>query len=596
MSIHDLVARGDLPAVEAALVAGASLEAVDDQGRTPLAVAVSGPEIEAGMLRLLLEHGADANARMIPPVVPQLSDEARAAMRALGMDTSAWDQTEEEPVVDSVLSYAARQASAEQVRLLLEAGADFNYVNAGGYSVLTSAMFRPPLEPVAQHLAVLNALLDAGAPLDKVSRHGESALSVASQRGMFEAVLLLVERGADPRPLDWNALHLAVAHGDLNAVAARLDEGADLEYRDAWQRTPLLLAIQAGQRRIAELLLARGADRQAKGRCGQAAVTYAIHRDDAEMLRWLIAEGSDIEEVDDFGHFPLLEAARSNAMNCARVLIAAGATVERATAHGSSPIKDATGGQMVELLMAAGAELSGTEPEVRQTLLGHDPAQSLDVPEDLYFRFRHRRFGRSNPERMNNPLWDALVRTRTTAWACARQFEDPNYDREAVWCFRRFGQTLTRLPDGRYVEIAGEHEDFYDPDFCIYNDVVVHRGQGQFELYGYPEHVFPPTDFHTATLIWPHIYLIGNLGYVHQRRPGETPVYRLSCESWSIERLDSSGQAPGWIHRHRAELRANGTILVRGGQILDGGTGKMRDNTRQFVFTPSSGSWSVAAP
>lgn len=596
MSIHELVLRGDLAAVRAALAAGASLEAADAEGRTPLAMAVSSPDIDKRVLSVLLEHGADANARLTPPTVPQLAAEMLAAMQTLGLDTSLWDKSEQELVVDSVLSYAARQAGAEQIRLLLEAGADVNYVNAGGYSVLTSAMFRPPLEPVAQHLAVLNTLLDAGAPRNEVSRHGESALSVASQRGMFQAVLLLVERGADPRPLGWNALHLAVAAGDLEAVAARLDEGADLEQRDAWQRTPLLLAIQAGQRRIAELLLARGADRQAKGRCGQTAVMYAIHRDDAEMLRWLIAEGWDIEEFDDFGHFPLLEAARSNAIHCARVLIAAGATVAQATAHGSSPIKDATSGEMVELLVAAGVELSGTEPEMRQTLLGHDPAQPLGVPAEVYFRFRHHRFGEANPERMNNPLWDGLVRTRITAWACAQQFEEPDSDREAVWCFRRFGQSFTRLPDGRYVEIAGEHEDYYDPDFCIYNDVVVHRGQGQFDLYGYPEHVFPPTDFHSATLIWPHIYLIGNLGYVDERRPGETPVYRLSCESWSIERLDCSGQAPGWIHGHRAELREDGTILIRGGEILDGETGKMVANPRQFVFTPSTGSWSVAAP
>ena len=40
---------------------------------------------------------------------------------------------------------------------------------------------------------------------------------------------------------------------------------------------------------------------------------------------------------------------------------------------------------------------------------------------------------------------------------------------DTIWCFERAGATLTQLPDGREVRIGGEHEDFYDPDFCIYN-------------------------------------------------------------------------------------------------------------------------------
>jgi hypothetical protein len=34
---------------------------------------------------------------------------------------------------------------------------------------------------------------------------------------------------------------------------------------------------------------------------------------------------------------------------------------------------------------------------------------------------------------------------------------------------QRFGQSLTLLPDCRAVQIGGEHEDWYDADFCIYN-------------------------------------------------------------------------------------------------------------------------------
>lgn len=89
------------------------------------------------------------------------------------------------------------------------------------------------------------------------------------------------------------------------------------------------------------------------------------------------------------------------------------------------------------------------------------------------------------------------MRTQLTRAA----FDDTDSLDEPVWCFHRFGKSITEFPDGRIIEIGGEHEDYYDPDFCIYNDVVVHYGGGRFEIFGYPEEVFPPTDSHSATLV-----------------------------------------------------------------------------------------------
>src|SRR5207253_1603305 len=112
-----------------------------------------------------------------------------------------------------------------------------------------------------------------------------------------------------------------------------------------------------------------------------------------------------------------------------------------------------------------------------------------------------------------NPFRRAMVQAGCNAYRARVLFDDPKrYDR-MVWCYDRFGRTTTWLPDGRILEIAGEHEDHYDPDFCIYNDVVVFDGKGGFEILSYPETVFPPTDFHTATRVDDSLYIIGCLGY-----------------------------------------------------------------------------------
>ncbi len=65
----------------------------------------------------------------------------------------------------------------------------------------------------------------------------------------------------------------------------------------------------------------------------------------------------------------------------------------------------------------------------------------------------------------------------------------------------------------RLVQIAGKHEDFYDPDFYIDNDVIVHDTKGKFKIYSYPEEVFSPTDSHSATFPDRFIYIIGSIGY-----------------------------------------------------------------------------------
>jgi hypothetical protein len=166
-------------------------------------------------------------------------------------------------------------------------------------------------------------------------------------------------------------------------------------------------------------------------------------------------------------------------------------------------------------------------------------------------------------------------------------------DPPPVWCAMRFGQSITLLPDGRVVQSGGEHEDDYDPDFCIYNDVFVHNRDGSIIIFGYPEAVFPPTDFHTATLIDGGIYVIGALGYAGKRLYGQTPVHRLDTGTFRMERLDLSGEEPGWIYDHRAVRVGPHEIRVSGGKVVTaiGGEEIHTDNAKTFLLDVESLIW-----
>ena len=171
------------------------------------------------------------------------------------------------------------------------------------------------------------------------------------------------------------------------------------------------------------------------------------------------------------------------------------------------------------------------------------------ITPELFAQWRAPRFGAVNPERLTNPVWEWLVRTELTAYAATQQMENATGEcREPSWSFARFGRSSTMLADGRHIQIAGEHEDAYDPDFYVYNDVVVRHVDGSVEIFGYPRDVFPPTDFHSATLVGDRIVLIGNLGYPADRVRGTTQVALLDVSTYAITKIETSGDAPGWIH------------------------------------------------
>lgn len=192
-----------------------------------------------------------------------------------------------------------------------------------------------------------------------------------------------------------------------------------------------------------------------------------------------------------------------------------------------------------------------------------------DFPRELFLEWRSPRMGESNPQRLNNPVWEWLIRSRLNAFLASERMDGPDaMEAGPGWCFDRFGQSSTELPDGRVVFIGGEHEDSYDPDFYIYNDVVVQHPDGAIDIFGYPRDVFSPTDFHSATLVGNRLIIIGRLGYLEERHPGSTPVFVLDLDTWTISSVLTHGTPPGWIQGHTARLSDDGaSILIQHGKL-----------------------------
>ncbi len=415
--------------------------------------------------------------------------------------------------------------------------------------------------------------LESGADPNERSPYNETPLNVTARTGRFDVVKLLIDHGATKEQLKWTPLFEAVAFGNPDDVEEALKQGGDIKARDYWDRTPLHLAIQAGKPKKVSLLMQYGSSLQERGRCGMLALEYAFYiKDDATMLEYLIQNGANINEYNEFGNTPLIEAVSHNAVECVRMLVKAGADVlqkDRSAYEPTTAIGHAKNPEIAMILFEAGDDLNETSAEVRGKILGFGKIEQPEITKEGYLRSKYQVFGTKNPELSQNKFWREMVKANCNAWKARDIFGDTeNLSDPPVWCYNRFGKSINRLPSGDFIEIGGEHEDYYDPDFCIYNEVFHHKGNGEFDIYTYPKEIFPPTDFHSATLAGHYIYIVGNLGYRDERKYEETPVYRLDTKTFAIEKIETSGAKPGWIHGHKATLEGHDSIQIKGGKIV----------------------------
>ena len=570
--LHNLVKRGNFERVNDLLRPSAHGEAIDinaydNQGRTPLMYAVESPKAGVELVRLLLAHGASVH-RECSQFGTQYS---MVALCLAGRDP-------------------------RKLEVLLEYGADIQYTRDGGYDALIDAAHGRDIERDPRLLDLLKLVMGRGLASNSVTMYQESALRMLSRVGRFDAIRLLLDAGADETQLEWTPLIRAVALDSLAEVTTVVESGANLEERDWWSKTPWLVAIQTGDIAKASFLLERGAATGACGRCGKPSLAYAIENHHSSMLEWLLEIGAPVEQTDDFGTTPLISAVECGNLEGVDVLLKAGANVH-SEKSGLTALASVRSREIAIRLLESGADPSQLAYEGRRSLLGFDPDPDealLDIPLSEFRKGRSRRFGNSNPEKMAEPFWEGMIRAGITAYAAAHLYAKERHDSPG-WCAQRFGQSINVLPDGRIVQIAGEHEDSYDPDFCIYNDVFVHEPDGTIHIFGYPESVFTPTDFHSATLVGEYIYIVGSLGYRGTRQYGKTPVYRLHTTTFRMEQVQVRGDAPGWIYKHQALLSAPQEIRVVGGEIVTGEGNKETHtkNERSFVLDIQRLVWRV---
>lgn len=301
--LFDAAKNGDQPLFELALRNGASLDAIDADGKTPLMWAtLRGHD---SLVKWLIAQGANHDIKCkgmtaadmaLRYYSPEEGDSGEAIGELLSGNVTLSDYSIDRLFSDSrckelrswfsfnpahkelinkkYLPAAVSRGDTAMVTSLLCAGANANQMLRSdvGATVLMGAAELGRAE-------VVRALLNAGALVTaKNSATGDTPLTIAASRGYDAVVKLLLQAGADPREKDKageTALMKAARMGHMPTVQAFIDAHAFLDDADKSGNTALMVTARKGHAAVVDALIKAGANAELKNTTGETALDGA---------------------------------------------------------------------------------------------------------------------------------------------------------------------------------------------------------------------------------------------------------------------------------------------------------------------------------
>ena len=325
-ALHWAVTNQDVEAARSLIYAGANVHATTRLNAvTPLWLAAQSGD--AVMVYLLLDNNAEADVANGDGVTPLMIASASGNPDAVQVliERGANPNAAEKAYGQTPLMFAAANNEADVIAVLAEKGADV----AAATKVRSS-----PSEPMggltALHYAVrqgnveaVDALLDRGADINQVSADDTTPLMLATINGQFDLAMHLLERGADAT--------IATAAG-----GTPLYRVVDLKWapKSPYPQPPAARQQKTGYLALMKSLLDRGADPNARLR----------------KALWYTRYGLGAEGIDPSGATPFWRAAEAGDVEAMRLLVAHGADPAIKTNEGVS-----------SLMVLAGAGYRGSD-------------------------------------------------------------------------------------------------------------------------------------------------------------------------------------------------------------------------------------------
>ncbi len=233
--------------------------------------------------------------------------------------------------------------------LLASGGCRRKIALVGDTTPLISAAARGDIEEV-------RACLARGESVNETDGYRRTPLSGAVRCGNSELVELLIAHGAAVNircDANWGTpLQVAVEQGWKPIVTLLLAHGAKVDAKDKSGRTPGLVAMKLGHRKIVQML----AEHE-----GGTTVHVAAYLGDVDTVERLLKSGAGIDAADAEGQIPLQYAAREGHAAVVQLLLIKGAN-PNGRGSGDTPLLDALWRYHTDvavLLVKHGARIEG---------------------------------------------------------------------------------------------------------------------------------------------------------------------------------------------------------------------------------------------
>lgn len=158
-------------------------------------------------------------------------------------------------------------------------------------------------------LSEVKTLLQSGVPVNSKDARGQTALYYAIQSKNVELVRYLVQQGADINAKSSTDAPLTLAMdralGDPQVALELINDGADVNIKDANGDTPLVKATADSSDEVFQALLAKHANPNAKGVNGITPLHQAAMNAMPDRVKLLLQHGANPMIADDQGVTPL---------------------------------------------------------------------------------------------------------------------------------------------------------------------------------------------------------------------------------------------------------------------------------------------------
>lgn len=279
---------------------------------------------------------------------------------------------------------AARRGRVDRALQLLDAGADLHAPPLPEWRDQRSLLV---LAAVLPDLRLLRELIARGVDVNQRHR-GMTPLLAATRdswHGRPDAVMMLLANGADPCATDADGntpLHHAARSSDPGVAVLLRDAAAQLDALNHDGCSPLAMACQAGNWRLAKFLLEWGASPEPVDGRPVLLAAAATDEDDPAGVQLLLKHRARIDARDRERRSALHEAALAGHAEIVQALLAAGANLDARDIQARTPWLDAARNahaNVLQQLIARNADVAVVDGEGRNALMLACMAENVTV-------------------------------------------------------------------------------------------------------------------------------------------------------------------------------------------------------------------------